>query len=225
MPLKICVLASGSSGNSTFVTSGSTSLLIDAGIPAREIVSRLEQIGHKITEVEYLVLTHAHIDHYRSVLTLIRRYNKNIKPLAAAETVEALEEKGFICNEETGLADNHGEKSGKRAQIKVVWREVSAEIGNISIETVPLSHGKSWGNAGETLGLLLSCNRSTLSYFTDLGKVDKRVLRCLQESNAVVLEANYHEPIVNRKLNNPAFRHDWDYLKWVKSEDGHLSND
>ncbi|NNJ70564.1 MAG: MBL fold metallo-hydrolase, partial [Kiritimatiellales bacterium] len=45
MSLEVCVLASGSSGNSIYVASKRARILIDAGLSARQIALRLGQLG------------------------------------------------------------------------------------------------------------------------------------------------------------------------------------
>ena len=71
--LQVCALASGSSGNSFYIGSGKTSILIDAGISAKEITQRLEKIGKNIESIQGIFITHEHIDHIRGVQTLSKK--------------------------------------------------------------------------------------------------------------------------------------------------------
>src|SRR5512136_769512 len=43
--VRVCLLASGSKGNSIFVEAGAVKVLIDAGLSARELLHRLAVIG------------------------------------------------------------------------------------------------------------------------------------------------------------------------------------
>jgi len=70
-PLRFCVLGSSSKGNSTLVTDGSTSVLIDAGLPGRYLIKHIEKITDTI---DGIFISHEHIDHIRSVIPLARRY-------------------------------------------------------------------------------------------------------------------------------------------------------
>ena len=72
--MKVCVLASGSSGNSTYVESGDTRILIDAGLSAREIDRRLQSVGVDASCLTAIVISHEHSDHTRGVGVLARRY-------------------------------------------------------------------------------------------------------------------------------------------------------
>jgi len=73
--LKVCVLASSSKGNATFVRVGTDRFLIDAGISARRINKTLNEIGEKITDLTGIILTHEHQDHITGIKTLSRKYH------------------------------------------------------------------------------------------------------------------------------------------------------
>ena len=73
--MKVCLLASGSKGNSILVESGRTRLLIDAGLSAKEIQRRLELIGVDVDSLTALLITHEHTDHVRGLGPLVRRFD------------------------------------------------------------------------------------------------------------------------------------------------------
>lgn len=62
---RFCALASGSSGNAAFVQAGDFGLLIDAGIGPRLLSARLASIGKSILNVQAVLLTHTHTDHWK----------------------------------------------------------------------------------------------------------------------------------------------------------------
>lgn len=68
--MKICTLASGSSGNSLLVESGSTKVLVDAGLSLRQLTRRLGRLGVTLGELDAVLLTHEHHDHSRGVPSL-----------------------------------------------------------------------------------------------------------------------------------------------------------
>jgi phosphoribosyl 1,2-cyclic phosphodiesterase len=70
--VKICILASGSSGNSFLVWTDRTKILIDAGISARQLRERLKGLGIPAEQIEALFITHEHTDHVRGAGTLAR---------------------------------------------------------------------------------------------------------------------------------------------------------
>ncbi|MEE8483139.1 MAG: MBL fold metallo-hydrolase, partial [Nitrospinota bacterium] len=75
MTLKICVLGSGSEGNSALVYSETTAVLIDAGFSCRKIVEKLEGVGFDPANLDALLITHEHGDHMRGAGLLSKKYS------------------------------------------------------------------------------------------------------------------------------------------------------
>ena len=73
--MEALVLASGSSGNAVLITSGETSLLIDAGISALQVRRRLEAFGRLPVQIDAILLTHEHSDHVRGLDVFLRRHH------------------------------------------------------------------------------------------------------------------------------------------------------
>ena len=65
--MKICTLASGSSGNSLYLESERSRILIDAGVSLRRISRSLQSLGTGVEELDAVVLSHEHGDHSRAV--------------------------------------------------------------------------------------------------------------------------------------------------------------
>ena len=65
--LRFCSLYSGSTGNSFFVQSASTNILVDAGVSAKKIVEALESLDFSIESISGILVTHEHSDHIRGV--------------------------------------------------------------------------------------------------------------------------------------------------------------
>lgn len=206
MSLKLCVLASGSSGNATWIATARTHLLVDAGLPASEITQRLRDIGSDIRKLDGILLTHAHADHCRSAGTLNHRHD--IPVFAPQATFTAIEQQL---------------RKGRHRRVRSP-KDIPSAIGDLTIEVFPTQHGDPSKAAGETLGFVLRLGNSAAAIATDLGKPTEAVRNALTHAQILVLEANYDEAILARKLGDPAFREDWEYLEWVRSDYGHLSN-
>lgn len=61
--MRVCTLASGSSGNSLLIETGETKILVDAGISLRQIKLRLEVLDVDIQDIDGVIVTHEHSDH------------------------------------------------------------------------------------------------------------------------------------------------------------------
>src|SRR5271155_3176330 len=72
--LKVCVLASSSSGNCTFIRTDKTRLLIDAGLSKRDTLARLAAIGESVDDLDAILITHEHSDHVAGLGALARHF-------------------------------------------------------------------------------------------------------------------------------------------------------
>src|SRR5580700_4312377 len=79
--VRFCVLASGSGGNSAFLATSKTRILIDAGLSVRELTRRMAEIGEKPEDLDAVVITHEHSEQISGLERLIRWRTKKKKPL------------------------------------------------------------------------------------------------------------------------------------------------
>jgi len=61
--MKICTLASGSSGNSLFIQTERAGILVDAGINLKQLSLRLKSLDVQMSDIDAVIVTHEHIDH------------------------------------------------------------------------------------------------------------------------------------------------------------------
>ena len=71
--MRMTVLASGSKGNSTLVSSSRTRILVDAGLSCRELLKRMHMAGEDPAGIDALLITHEHQDHVQGLAVLARR--------------------------------------------------------------------------------------------------------------------------------------------------------
>ena len=71
--MRMTVLASGSKGNSTVVSSSRTRVLVDAGLSCRELLRRMALAGEDPSTLDAILITHEHIDHISGLAVLARR--------------------------------------------------------------------------------------------------------------------------------------------------------
>ena len=166
--LKICMLASGSSGNSIYISDGPTSILVDAGLSGIEIERRLKSRGLDPEELSALLLTHEHSDHSQGVGVLSRRYSLPV-----------------YISKKTKAAATH---LGKLHDHKLFKCGYSFMIDNLSIHPFSLSH-----DAIDTSGFTIERNHLKVGIATDLGIATSMVKEHLKECTALIIEAN-HDP-------------------------------
>lgn len=65
--MKVQTLASGSSGNCTFIDSGNAKILVDAGIAPRKLAKELASIGVRMEDIDAVVVSHEHSDHTKAI--------------------------------------------------------------------------------------------------------------------------------------------------------------
>ena len=86
--LNFCSLYSGSSGNSLFVESENTKILIDAGMSCKKIEEALKSIDIEPSSINAILVTHEHSDHVKGVSTISRKFD--IPVFSTKETFEAM---------------------------------------------------------------------------------------------------------------------------------------
>ena len=71
--VRFTVLASGSKGNCSVVSGGSTRILVDAGLSCRELFRRMEQAGEDPRTHNAILVTHEHQDHVNGLAVTARK--------------------------------------------------------------------------------------------------------------------------------------------------------
>ena len=76
--MRLCVLSSGSKGNSTIVYTENTKILIDLGTSSQYVCNELDKLGIKPKEVDAILITHTHVDHINGIKSFIKKYHTKI---------------------------------------------------------------------------------------------------------------------------------------------------
>lgn len=164
--LQVCVLGSGSSGNATFVSSGGTRVLFDAGFSCRQIQLRLAQIGEDFRDLDAVVVSHEHSDHVKGLEVLARR--TDVRVFASERTAPYLSWKREPPDLLTFAAGS------------------SIAIGEIEVRTFTVSH-----DAVDPVGFCVRGDRRRAAIVTDLGYVTDSVRHHIRRSDLLVLESNH----------------------------------
>ncbi len=193
---KFCALYSGSSGNCTYIASGGTAVLVDAGVSCKRILTAMQECQLDREEVQGILLTHEHIDHIRGLKVLL----KHLKvPVYASEgTLHYLIANGLVP-----------------ADARLVEITAPTRIGGMEVTPFATPH-----DGAETLGFVVHTGDGRkIGVATDLGHVPPQVDAALSTCDLVLLESNYDEGM----LACGPYPY---YLKRrIKSPNGHLSNE
>lgn len=166
--VRICPIASGSKGNSVFVSCKNLSLLIDAGLSGVEIEKRLKATGISPESLDAIVVTHEHSDHVKGVGVLSRRYNIPV-----------------YMNRQTREA---APKIGRLAGLEWFQCGTPFMIDGLEIDPFTTSH-----DAADPAGLTLSYKSTKIGIATDMGAATGLVKQRLKHCALLYIESN-HDP-------------------------------
>ncbi len=191
-----CSLYSGSSGNSLLVQSDNTSILIDAGVSCRKIENALEDLGVLPNSLDGVLVTHEHTDHVNSLGTLVKKYN--IPVFVNQETLDSMPKQRDKIPEEN---------------INLFKVDDYFEVNDLKIKPFKIPH-----DAANPCGFNIFNDNKKISIATDIGDMNRYILKHLEDSNFLLLEANY-DPNVLRCSPYP-----YQLKQRIASPTGHLSN-
>ena len=194
--MKFCTLASGSSGNCSFLTHGSTRILIDAGISMTRIRKGLSALGESIDSLDGIFITHDHWDHINAIKMLLKYYSV---PIYATPDTAA------------GIEYQIPESRGRIAPISPDER---LSFGCIDILPFSTPH-----DAPGSVGYRFDADGKSFGILTDIGYVTKNIYDIMQGVDGILLEANHNVDM----LQHGPYPY---YLRQrILSKKGHLSND
>lgn len=160
----VSVLASGSEGNSTYVETKDTKILIDLGMNTKYITTKLNELGVESQDIEYIIMTHTHKDHTAALKTFIKHNNPSV-----VLTEKMLDEIDF-------LKDYDG----------LVITEDALEIKDTKVIPFKTSH-----DAVDSRGYLIEEKDASVVYMTDTGYLNQKYFKLLKDKNIYIMEANH----------------------------------
>ena len=197
--MRLCSIASGSSGNCIYVGSDHTNLLIDTGISKKKVEAGLYDIDIKPDEIDAILITHEHADHIQGLGVFSRKYEVPIYATAGT------------------FAGIHRAKSlGKISED--LFHEIRAdgpfEVGDVIVNPFRISH-----DANEPTAYRIEQGAKAIAVATDLGNYDGYTIENLKNLNAILLEANHD---VHMLEVGP---YPYPLKRRVLGDTGHLSNE
>lgn len=193
---RVCTLASGSTGNSTYISTTDGDILIDVGISYKALTAAINMAGGNISRLKAVAITHMHIDHIKGLKTFLK--NKKIPLIASSETLKNLAADNLIPQGINTVAIDN----------------TTATLGDMSVDFFATSHDAQ-GSGGYVITLP---DGRRVAVCTDLGIMTDDIRQKLLGCSVVLLESN-HDIEMLRRGPYPA------NLKLrILSDQGHLSN-
>lgn len=202
--VRFCVLASGSSGNSTFLATSKTRILIDAGLSVRDLTRRLAEIGEKPEDLDAVVVTHEHTDHVAGLARLVRACAKKKKQLpvyVSRLTAPAIDW-------QTDDRDDVPVPPVEHFQAGSGWM-----IGNIAVQSFTIPH-----DAVDPVGFSFHAEGVKIGVATDLGYMPDSIKIHLRRVQILLLESNHDLEMLK------VGPYPWSVKQRVMGRNGHLSN-
>jgi phosphoribosyl 1,2-cyclic phosphodiesterase len=169
--LKIASLGSGSKGNATIVSSGSTNLLIDCGFSLRQFEKRLISLSIGPENIDAILITHEHSDHCGGVIRIAKKYD--IPVWTTFGTGRAI----FKSN------NDFSKLSGGKL----------ITIGSLEILPVTVPH-----DAGEPVQFVFRdiVSGEKFGILTDTGHITRHIVDAYNNLDGLLLEFNYDQKML-----------------------------
>lgn len=197
--MRMCSIASGSSGNCIYVGSDHTHLLVDTGISKKRIDAGLMELDIKGEELGGILVTHEHADHIQGLGVFSRKYK--IPVYATPGTIEGIKNYSGLGKMPEGL-------------LHPICVDQEFAIGDLEVEPFSISH-----DANEPSGFRVNCDEKSVAVATDLGKYDEYTVSKLRNLDAILLESNHDVHMLEVGV------YPYYLKKRVLGDKGHLSNE
>ena len=197
--MRLCSIASGSSGNCIYVGSDKTHLLVDAGISGKKVEFGLNSLDLTTGDLDGILVTHEHSDHIKGLGVFSRKYE--IPIYATPGTIAGIKESSSLGKMPEGL-------------LHPIKADHPFQLGELDVHPFAISH-----DANEPSGYRIEQDGKSVAVATDLGKYDDYTVENLKNLDAILLEANHDIHML--EVGGYPY-----YLKQrILGDRGHLSNE
>lgn len=197
--MKMMTIASGSSGNCTFVGTEKTSLLVDVGVSKKKIEDGLKKIDLSLKDMDGILITHEHIDHVRAVGVIAR--STGIPLYATPETCCEISQMSALGEFDKSL-------------LNPINVDELFNIGDIGVRAHSI-----WHDAVDPVCYSLYNGGKKVSIATDMGDYDDYIIEALKDSDGLLVEANHDI----RMLECGSYP--YNLKQRILGKRGHLSNE
>ena len=204
MPVKICILASSSSGNCTFISTGTTRLLIDAGLSRKETMARLAAVGESLERLDGILITHEHSDHIAGLPVLAKMPSRPMRDAGWRQTPVYLSHR---CAQQIDWG-------GHEPEVRPFQAGATFAIGDIEVTSFTIPH-----DAVDPVGFTFRAGGRVIGIATDLGYVPDSIKWHLRQTDFLLLESNHDLDMLK------VGPYPWSVKQRVMGRMGHLSNE
>lgn len=166
--MKFEVLSSGSKGNTTFISTNETKILIDCGNTCKYVCEKLKSININPNELDAIFITHTHKDHISGLKVFLHKYN-----IKVYLTEKMLSDLPYIENYELINTD-------------------AILIKDMKIEMIKTSH-----DAPDARGYIINGNNKSIVYITDTGYINNKYHSMLENKDVYIFESNHDVELLN----------------------------
>jgi phosphoribosyl 1,2-cyclic phosphodiesterase len=230
--MRMTVLASGSKGNSTLVSSSRTRILVDAGLSCRELLKRMHMAQEDPASIDALLITHEHQDHVQGVAVLARKLGVPVyftpathrawmrwmtpqKRLTYTEWLARRQQPVEVeVEEEDCLPAAEKVDPCRLPGVEYFSAGCGFSIGDIAVTPFTIPH-----DAADPVGFVFEADGVRMAIATDLGYMPPNVKMAIRNCDVLMLESN-HDLEMLRDGPYP-----WSVKQRVMSRVGHLSNE
>lgn len=198
MKIYFMSLSSGSSGNCYYLGTDEHAILIDAGIPVKQIKGYLKDVGIQFEKIMAVFVTHDHADHIKALGNLGERCA--IPVYATRGTHE-------------GINNNYCMTEKLSSSVRYIEKEVPLKFHDFVITPFEVPH-----DGTDNVGYRIEVDGKVFCFVTDLGYITETVSKYILQANYLIMEANYDEDML-RMGKYPQF-----LKERITSPKGHLSN-
>jgi phosphoribosyl 1,2-cyclic phosphodiesterase len=231
--MRMTVLASGSKGNSTVVSTARTRILVDAGLSCRELVKRMQMVEEDPYSLDALLVTHEHQDHVQGVAVLARKLGIPVyftrathrawmrwmmpnKRMTYAAWLERRKQAAAAVEDTPECPEPEGPVADPCRLPGVEYFTAGGKfsIGDIDITAFTIPH-----DAADPVGFVFAAQGIRMAIATDLGYLPPNVKMAIRDCDVLMIESN-HDLEMLRDGPYP-----WSVKQRVMSRVGHLSNE
>lgn len=159
--MRVSVLSSGSKGNTTYIETDNTKILIDIGNTAKYVKEKLEEFEVDPNDLDAILITHTHQDHVKGLRVFEKQYNTLVYV-------------SDIMLKSLGYLENY----------KLL--EDSFDIKDIHVDMIKTSH-----DTEDSKGYIISDSVSSIVYITDTGYINRKYFDLLSNRDLYIMESNY----------------------------------